>query len=86
MKDDLVLLLVTAAAVLGIGVYLTRRQTAASSSSSDSSAAVPRTTITTDRLLTSAMGLDSIGRFGDTGTPDADTDVYGNPLNARARR
>lgn len=84
MKNDLVLLLVTAGVVLGVGVYLTRRQAASSSSSSGSP--VPSTSVSTDRLLTQAMGLDQIGRFGDTGGPDADTDAYGNPLNARARR
>ena len=84
MKNDLVLLLVTAGVVLGVGVYLTRRQAPAAPSGSGS--IVPSTTPSTDRLLIGAMGLDMIGRFGDTGTPDADTDMYGSPLNPRDRR
>lgn len=81
MNKDLLLLLVTAGVVLGVGMVLTRRQAGAAAPVSP----IP-TAPSSDRLFTQAMGLDLIGRFGDTGTPDADTDVYGAPLNARDRR
>lgn len=84
MKNDLILLLATAGAVLAVGLYLTRQRQAAADAAVSS---IPvRTTTSTEQLLIGAMGLDQIGRFGDTGGPDADTDVYGAPLNPRDRR
>lgn len=91
-NDDLILLIAAAGIVLGVGLYLRSRTGAVGTAAGPGAGMIPSPggpiSIPADSLslYQDALGLDMIGRFGNTGGPDADTDAFGNPLNARGRR